>query len=132
MPFRHLAALLAAATSTGPAVAASPSAVPPKVVGTCAFTTVKRVETRLEEGNGRPVPDSGSAIVLANGVYGVSYDRVPAVERSRAGDRVMTCLVSVPRHCPPGDRRGKWYTSTNLRTNEAWSLPDAEHGCGGA
>jgi hypothetical protein len=44
----------------------------------------------------------------------------------------MTCLTKLPTHCPPGDQRGKWYTTTNLRTDESWTLPDAEHMCGGA
>jgi hypothetical protein len=40
--------------------------------------------------------------------------------------------MRLPTNCPPGDHRGKLYTTTNLRTEEAWTLPDAEHGCGGA
>ena len=104
----------------------------PRVPGTCSFTRVKRVETRLEDGAGHGVPDSGSAIVLANGVHGVSYETVPEVQHSRPGDRVLTCLVKLPTNCPRGDRRGKLYTTTNLRTQESWTLPDAEHYCGGA
>jgi hypothetical protein len=42
------------------------------------------------------------------------------------------CLVQLPFACPAGDVRGRWYTTTNLRTLESWTLPDAEHGCGGA
>ena len=104
----------------------------PRVPGTCAFTRIKQVTTRLEDGAGHPVPDSGSAVVLENGVYGVSYDRVPEVQHSRRGDRVLTCLVKLPHNCPKGDERGKLYTTTNLRTEESWTLPDAEHYCGGA
>lgn len=104
----------------------------PRLPGTCSFTRIKRVTTRLEDGAGHSVPNSGSAIVLANGVYGVSYESVPEVERSRPGDRVLTCLVKLPTNCPPGDRRGKLYTTTNLRTQQSWTLPDAEHYCGGA
>jgi hypothetical protein len=104
----------------------------PRVPGTCSFTRIKQVTTRLEDGAGHPVPNSGSAMVLANGVYGVSYDSVPEVQRSRPGDRVLACLVKLPINCPPGDHRGKLYTTTNLRTNESWTLPDAEHYCGGA
>ena len=69
---------------------------------------------------------------LANGVYGVSYEQVPAVQASRRGDRVITCLISIPQHCPPGDARGRVYTTTNLRTEESWTLPDSQHRCGGA
>jgi hypothetical protein len=104
----------------------------PARVGACAATTVKRVGQRLEDGSGKAVPNSGSQVELANGVIGVSYDQVPAVNRSRAGDRVRVCLASLPTHCPPGDDRGRFYKVTNLRTKQSWSLPDAEHLCGGA
>ncbi|HEX5238280.1 MAG TPA: hypothetical protein VFW39_07450 [Sphingomicrobium sp.] len=111
---------------------AAPKAGIPRVPGTCSFTRIKRIETRLSDGAGHPVPNSGSQVVLENGVYGVSYDTVPEVQHSRPGDRVMTCLVKLPTHCPRGDERGKLYTTTNLRTQESWTLPDAEHYCGGA
>ena len=42
------------------------------------------------------------------------------------------CLKSVPKHCPPGDERGKVYTVTNLRTHQSFSLSDSPHECGGA
>ena len=113
-------------------IGASAPPGPPTRVGMCAFTTIRSVGQRLEDGAGRPVPDSGSSIMLANRVYGVSYDQVAAVQHSRVGDRVMTCLAKLPTHCPPGDQRGRWYTTTNLRTYESWTLPDAEHMCGGA
>lgn len=119
--------LLAPTTSTG-----APRSAMPRFPGSCAFTRIKQVTTRLEDDAGHQVPDSGSAVVLENGVYGVSYDTVPEVTHSRRGDRVMTCLVKLPHNCPRGDRRGKLYTTTNLRTDESWTLPDAEHHCGGA
>ncbi len=109
--------------------AAAPA--PLRKVGDCAFT-VRRVGARLEDGTGHAIAGSGSSVRLANGLYGVSYDDVPAVAASKPGDRVFACLVRLPRHCPPGDDRGKWYTVTNLRTNESWTLPDAQHLCGGA
>jgi hypothetical protein len=115
--------------SAAPAVAAEL----PVRIGQCSTTTVKQVETRLVDGaTNRPMPGSGSAIEFANGGYQVSYDQVPAVDRSRPGDPVAMCLVSVPRHCPPGDDRGRMYKTTNLRTRGSWTLPDAEHECGGA
>jgi hypothetical protein len=114
-----------------PAAAPAPASVPPARVGECAVTTVESVGFRLEA-DGVPIPESGSAIHLANGVYGVSYDRVPAVDASRVGDRVRTCLVSIPQDCPPGDERGREYSSTNERTGRSWTLPDAQHMCGGA
>ncbi len=115
------------------AAAAQPrGARPPARVGSCATTTIRWIGTRLQDENERPIPGTGSAVELANGVYGVSYGRVRAVERSRVGDRVRTCLVSIPRGCPPGDERGREYRTTNLRTRQSWTLPDAAHGCGGA
>ena len=105
----------------------------PARIGQCSTTTVKQVETRLADGaTNQPMLGSGSAIEFANGGYQVSYEQVPAVDRSRPGDAVTICLVSVPRHCPPGDDRGRMYKTTNLRTHGSWTFPDAEHECGGA
>jgi hypothetical protein len=99
----------------------------PKRVGDCAKTKIKSVETRLEN-----APDSGSAVSFRNGGYQVSYDTVPAIVHSKAGDPVRMCLVSIPKHCPKGDHRGKVYRTTNLRTHKSWKLMDSEHMCGGA
>ena len=105
----------------------------PARVGTCAFTHVRQVGQRLEDGvTHHVIAGSGSAVTLANGLYQVSYEEVGAVARSRRGDPVYACLMKLPTGCPPGDNRGKLYTTTNLRTDEAWVLPDAEHYCGGA
>lgn len=120
------ATLAAMAASATPARSGAPA-----LVGTCAFSVVRQVSQRLESDH-QPVANSGSSIELANGVWGVSYDQIAAVNDSRAGDRVMTCLAILPRHCPPGDRRGRIYTTTNLRTQQSWTLPDSEHSCGGA
>ena len=114
------------------APAAPISRVLPKL-GACVRTTIKEISQRLEDRQThRTIPNSGSAMVLNNGVYGVSYDQVAALNESKLGDPVYTCLVKLPRHCPPGDNRGKLYTTTNLRTEQSWTLPDAEHMCGGA
>lgn len=99
----------------------------PRRVGACVRTRIKSVETRLEG-----TPGSGSAVSFKNGGYQVSYDTVPAIEHSKAGDPVWMCLVSIPRHCPKGDNRGRVYRTTNLRTHKTWKLPDSEHMCGGA
>ena len=131
MTTSHLATLALLVTATAPSMAVTPVRLPTRV-GACAMTTIRSVSSRLEDGAGRAVPDSGSAVTLANGVYGVSYDRIPAIDRSRRGDRALMCLVRLPMHCPPGDTRGRWYTTTNLRTLASWTLPDAEHMCGGA
>jgi hypothetical protein len=124
------AILIAAQPASAPA---QRRAAPSLRVGTCALTRIQSVTQRLEDGvTHRVIPDSGSAVTMANGVYQVSYDQVGAVNRSRRGDPVFTCLMKLPQNCPPGDDRGKLYTTTNLRTEESWTLPDSEHGCGGA
>lgn len=105
----------------------------PTRVGECTQTTIVKLSQRLEDGaTGQPVAGSGSAVSFANRGYQVSYDEEPAIQRSHRGDRVRMCLVKLPEDCPPGDKRGRIYTTTNLRTNESWTLPDSEHSCGGA
>ena len=98
----------------------------PTEVGACSETTIEEIGYRLGD------PDSGSAISYANGGVQVSYDAIPEIHRSRVGDTVKLCLVSVPEDCPPGDDRGKIYRTTNLRTGETWEAPDSQHSCGGA
>jgi len=104
----------------------------------CEFTTILEITARIGTmSNGRFVAgdprEVGSAINYANGIYGVSYEYIPAIsERSRVGDRMRLCLVSRYVNCPKGDDRGKTYAAENLRTGEKWSLPDAQHMCGGA
>ena len=118
---RPALALLAVLAAGVPAVAATPDRV-----GACVATRIAQIGFRLG------VPGSGSALLLANGIPQVSYDPVPGIEGSRVGDPVTTCLVSVPQGCPPGDRRGRRYRTTNRRTGASWSLPDSQHLCGGA
>ena len=62
----------------------------------------------------------------------MSYDQVPELDASRAGDAVRLCLVALPQDCPPGAARGVIYKATNQRTGQSWTLPDSEHACGGA
>ena len=119
-----IAAVLAMSWTASPVQAAGSL---PTRVGQCVATRIKAIGNRLENS-----PGSGSSVTLANGGYQVSYDQVPAVDRSRAGDPVSMCLVSVPSGCPKGDSRGKMYRTTNLRTHASWSLQDSEHLCGGA
>ena len=119
-----IAAVLAGTWAATPSLAAGGL---PMRVGQCVATRIKAIGNRLENS-----PGTGSAVTLANGGYQVSYDQVPAVDRSRAGDPVSMCLVSVPSGCPKGDSRGRMYRTTNLRTHASWSLPDSEHLCGGA
>jgi hypothetical protein len=98
-------------------------------VGQCVNTRIVAIHARLE---GDTNFESGIGVELANGIYGVSYESVRAVRRSRVGDRVRSCLVSIPHGCPPGDDRGREYRTLNLRTRQSWTLPDSQHSCGGA
>jgi uncharacterized protein len=107
--------------------AANPPAVLPRSVGACSLTRITQVGTRLDG-----TPGSGSSVSEANGADQVSYDQIPAIDASRAGDAALLCLVSVPRGCPAGDTRGRVYAVADLRTLKAWSQADAEHMCGGA
>ena len=99
----------------------------PTRIGQGTQTKVAEVTSRLEG-----APDSGSAIVYANGGVQVSYDRIRGIEKSRRGDRIKLCLIFVPSDCPPGDDRGRIYRATNLRTHAVWEAPDSAHSCGGA
>jgi hypothetical protein len=98
----------------------------PTEIGACSATTITEIGYRLGD------PDTGSAISYANGGVQISYDTIPEIHRSRVGDPVRLCLVSLPEDCPPGDDRGKIYSATNLRTGESWQAPDSQHSCGGA
>ena len=117
-----------AATAMTPSVPAETRRLPARE-GDCARTRVTDVGGRLE---GDADFSSGTRVGFANGGAQVSYDRVPAIVASRRGDPVLMCLTSIPKHCPPGDDRGRSYTSTNLRTRGSWSLADSQHRCGGA
>jgi hypothetical protein len=110
-------------------IAAAPSqaaAELPTAVGGCSETTIKEIGYRLEN------PNSGTVVQYANGLIQISYDLIAAAHRSKVGDKVKVCLVSVPKNCPPGDDRGKVYGAKNLRTGETWEAPDSQHSCGGA
>ena len=99
-------------------------------VGQCDTARVQWIGPRLQLSAGDP-PD-GTSVSLTDGVSQVSYDRVGEVLSSRGGDPVRVCLISLPQGCPRGDKRGRVYRVTNLRTHRQWQLPDAEHECGGA
>jgi len=106
----------------------------PRRPGTCSMSRIKQVGTRLGDGT-QPVGDdygSGSAVIEANGALQVFYDQIADIDHSRAGDAALVCLIDLPHDCPPGDDRGKVYGVANLRSQRAWSGPDAEHLCGGA
>ncbi len=88
-----------------------PIRCPPRS-GTCSDTTIAEIGYRLGD------PDTGSAVSYANGGVQISYDTIPEIHRSKVGDGVKLCLVSLPEDCPPDDDRGKVYRATNLRTGE--------------
>lgn len=95
-------------------------------VGTCFSTRVRAVTTRLIG-----IPGSGTSILYDDGHAQVSYDRVAPAERSRRGDLVRLCAVSVPQSCPAKDFRGVVYRARDLATHRTWLMPNAEHQCGG-
>ena len=115
--------------------AAQRNAKLPQRVGECVMTAITRIGDRFGGDLGPAAKqdfDPGTSVEFANSGYQVSYERESVIARSRVGDKVRMCLVSIPQDCPPGDARGRIYTTTNLRTGEAWTLPDAQHSCGGA
>ena len=111
--------------------AARPFATLPHQIGQCAVTKIASISTRFGE-ELKPEQGDGTAVTFANGGLQISYNYEPDVAKSRIGDEVLLCLVSVPKDCPPGDDRGKIYSATNLTTVGSWLLPDAQHSCGGA
>lgn len=103
----------------------------PAEIGQCVETTIETISSRFQADINAD-PNDGSVVSFANGGVQVSYEKEQAIIHSEYGDQVMMCLVSIPQDCPPGDDRGKIYTTTNMRTQESWTLPDSQHSCGGA
>ena len=99
-------------------------------VGQCEKTAIEWIGPRLQESQGDP-PD-GTSITFDDAVRQVSYERELAVLSSRVGDPARVCLIEIPTGCPRGDKRGRVYRVTNLRTGKTWKLPDSSHECGGA
>ena len=116
------------ATTSGPVY--PPDSLPTEV-GRCMETVIASITSRFQADINAD-PNDGSAISYDNGGYQVSYEKEQAIINSQIGDPVMMCLVSIPQDCPPGDERGRIYTTTNMRTQESWTLPDSQHSCGGA
>lgn len=109
------------------------SAPPPTQVGKCADTFIQEVGARLSDGStGAPIEGSGTSVKLTNGIYLVSYDEIAPLKASKGGEKVKLCLLSIPRNCPPGDNRGRFYSLFNYRTRQTVKLPDSQHLCGGA
>jgi hypothetical protein len=104
----------------------------PTRVGTCAQSHITNIGQRLVDGANKPIEGSGSIVAFSNGLHQVSYDDEPEIIDSHIGDPVLICLIALPKNCPPGDNRGKVYTTTNLRRQKSWTLMDSQHICGGA
>ena len=108
----------------------------PKRIGQCSYTSITAITDRFDQKLSPSPPtdgfDPGTKIRYANDVYQFSYEKETAIIRSAIGDKVQICLIEIPKNCPPGDSRGRVYNTKNLRTGEAWSLPDSQHSCGGA
>ncbi len=114
------------------AYAVSPNDPLPTAMLSCGGSIITDIGARLE---GDKNFETGAHVTLKNGGVSVAYQEdtnIPAIRGSKVGDHVLVCLVYIPKHCPPGDNRGKFYTMTNLRTLESWTLPDSQHQCGGA
>ncbi len=122
------AAFLLAGAATASADVTVNDPLPTRLL-TCGGSVITEIGPRLE---GDANFSTGTTVFFKNRGTQVSYEKEPAIVKSRKGDHVLICLVFVPDHCPAGDDRGKMYTATNLRTLESWTLPDSEHSCGGA
>ncbi len=124
-----LGALGVAATSLGWMIPVDDT--PEKRPGPCLWTEVTRVGTRLTV-HGEPLAGSGTSITFSTGLSLVEYHEVPEAEILRPRDRVRICVVSRPRDCPPGDRRGSIFRVTDPERGTTFEMPDAQHMCGGA
>ncbi len=104
-------------------------------VGDCVNTAISELGPRLCSGDctgNLPFNDTGDTIIAENGIYGVSYDRIPGLEASKVGDGVKICLKSIPKGCPANDDRDYNWVWKDLRTAKTFELFDSEHMCGGA
>ncbi len=104
----------------------------PQQIGACAFTHISALTTRFGEPLEGADSSAGTAIGFTNDGWGVSYDAVDGIYDAKVGDPAVMCLTSVPRDCPTGDDRGRFYYGLDIRTGGTWSLPDSQHLCGGA
>jgi uncharacterized protein len=105
----------------------------PSAIGQCASTHIKTLTARLgDDPLETASPEAGSAATFTNGGTAVSYDREPGLAASKVGDAAIMCLISIPRDCPEGDDRGRFYYGVDLASKGSWALPDSQHLCGGA
>jgi uncharacterized protein len=105
----------------------------PASIGQCGLTHIATLTARLgDDPLETASPEAGSAATYTNGGTAVSYDREPGLASSKVGDAAVMCLMSIPRDCPRGDKRGRIYYSIDLFAKGTWVLPDSQHLCGGA
>ena len=132
-PQSYAEALIGAkAMDVAAAVPSSRNQPIPQRVGDCAVTHIAQLITRLGKPLAGADPSEGAAVGYANRGWGVSYDMVDGLYNAQVGDPVVMCLMSIPRDCPRGDKRGRVYYGLDMRTGGTWSLPDSQHSCGGA
>jgi len=105
----------------------------PNVLGHCTRTRIISITGRFGETLKWPPPKdvNGTTVRYANGANQVSYNYEEQVARSHIGDDVLLCLSTIPRHCPPGDNRGRVYSSTKIEDHSSWIMSDSQHMCGG-
>ena len=108
----------------------------PKALGHCVRAKITSLTDRAGDPL-KPKPpglgaDNGVVVDYTHGGHGVSYEYDSQAAQARVGDEVLLCLSSIPRDCPPGDDRGRFYSATDLRTGGSWMLLDSQHMCGGA
>ena len=98
---RAFAFVALAFTAAGFAYAApvTPEDALPTTLLTCGGSIITDIGPRLE---GDTDNSSGTSVFFKNRGSQVSYDKVPAILRSKKGDHVLICLVFVPKHCPAG------------------------------
>lgn len=104
----------------------------PEKIGQCAVTTIEELATRFGEPLDTAEAGAGTSVTLANGGYQVDYSTNDAIYASEVGQRVVICLMQIPRDCPTGDDRGRLYLTYNTVTQRNWALSDSQHMCGGA
>lgn len=114
----------------------------PQKLKACSNLMIEDKTTRL----GVAPSEAGGEVVVSTshhlGFYVQSVAGLPADEDANQymydtddfakGDTVTVCLVRIPKHCPPGDDRGKEYTITNGKNRKSFSATPDWHSCGGA
>ena len=92
----HLAALTAYSFSSTAAAAGDAPLL--RKVGACATTTIASIGTRF--GAGKPSNSEGTSFTLKNMASGVADNYVADIAKSKVGDPVRTCVVSLPERVP--------------------------------